>query len=367
MNLVNKKHTILSIFFILVITSSFIFSQEKDRYYYYNPKIDYGSDLLFNPFGLLINGSYDMMRVNRFDRSITKQSYKLGMQNVNDNLLHPFYHIEHFGYDKFFKQEFFNFSLDFETAGYMPNIGLHILGNGMEYAKLSEWYDYHNVPYPKLFSIITTTSYQYLNEVIENGSYQGTNVDPIADMLFFNPVGIILFSFEPIQNFFSEKLPIYSWPLQPMINPQNLFIENGGQQYASRLQITKNENISLFFNWGLSAVFGMSYKLENKKNISFGIGGYMNNLVNEEYSENRFVSGYIDYAVGIYYDKNNSLLSSVLVTGPKAYNLRINVYPNLINIKGIKPGFFLGVGEMDNFTFGINIAPIPIGIAGQIR
>jgi len=364
----NNKKSIISIIIFLILAKSFcLYAKENDDYYFYDPNVNYGSDLIFNPFSLFINGSYDMIRVNRSNKSIIDQSYKLGMKNVNDNLLHPFYHIDHFGYEKFFKQEFFDYTFDITSASYFSNIGLHILGNGMEYAKLAEWYDYHNVPYPHLLSFITTISYQYMNEVMENCSYQGTNVDPIADMLFFNPVGILLFSLDPIKEFFSEKLPIYSWPLQSMLNPSNLYIENAGQQYASRYQITSNQNLSLFFNWGLSTVFGISYKLTPEKNLSIGAGGFMNNLMKEEYKNNQFVSGNIDYAIGIYYDKNNSLLASALVTGPKEYNLRINLYPNIINIKGIKPGIFVGIGEMDNFTAGINIALIPIGVVTTVK
>ena len=364
MNLQNKKKIFTIIIISLtIISSSCLYAQKNDDYYFYNPNINYGSDANFNPFSLLINGAYDMMRVNRSNKSITNPSYKLGMKNLNDNLLHPFYNINYLGYGNFFRQEIFDYTFsDMTAASYLPNYALHVLGNGMEYAKLAEWYDYHNVSHPHLLSFITTVSYQYINEVMENSSYQGTNVDPIADMLIFNPAGIILFSTNPIKKLFSEKIPIYSWPLQSMLNPSNLYMENTGQQYASKLQVGKNQNFSLFFNWGLSAVFGVSYKLTTENNISIGVGSFMNNLIKEEYKNNRFISGYIDYAIGIYYDKNNSLLASTLITGPKAYNIRINLYPNIINIKGIKPGIFIGIGEMDNFTIGINIAPIPIGI-----
>ncbi len=360
------KNITITIILLLIVSSTF--AEETNDYYFYNPNIKYGSNLIFNPLSLFTNGAYDMIRVNRSNKSIIDQSYKLGMKNVNDNLLHPFKHLDHFGYGDFFKQEFFDYTFrNIDVASYLPNFGLHILGNGMEYAKLAEWYDYHNVKYPQLMSFITTTSYQYMNEVIENCSYQGTNVDPIADMLFFNPMGMILFSLNPIKSFFSEKIPIYSWPLQPVINPSNAFIENTGQQYTSKYQFTKNENLSFFINWGIGTVLGLSYNITSEKCISVGAGGYMNNLIKEEYKDNQFVSGDIDYAIGIYYDKNNSLLASAFITGPKAYNLRINLYPNLIDIKGIKPGFYLGVGEMDDLTFGINIAHIPVGIGTTIK
>jgi len=38
----------------------------------------------------------------------------------------------------------------------------------------------------------------------------------------------------------------------------------------------------------------------------------------------------------------------------------------VIGFKNYKPGFFIGIGEMDNFQIGITFPPIPIGIIGKV-
>jgi hypothetical protein len=47
------------------------------------------------------------------------------------------------------------------------------------------------------------------SEVVENGNkvFYST-VDPIADFLVFDPLGIILFKFDGVSEFFSEKLSL---------------------------------------------------------------------------------------------------------------------------------------------------------------
>jgi len=47
------------------------------------------------------------------------------------------------------------------------------------------------------------------------------------------------------------------------------------------------------------------------------------------------------------------------------YNARINLYPGLFEIKGIKPGLFLGLGEWDGLVAGFTLARFPIGLLSE--
>lgn len=64
-------------------------------------------------------------------------------------------------------------------------------------------------------------------------------------MLIFNPLGILLFSYDGVKKFFSETLPLYDWSLQPFFNPFNNHIENVGEQYVLNYPI--NEKYTVFF------------------------------------------------------------------------------------------------------------------------
>lgn len=350
---------------IVVLTLSVVavlFSNENE-YYYFNPENDFGSDGMFNPVNLFLNGSYDIFRNGAHNKDLTDQPYRTGFINVRDNLRRPWKNIERYGYKNFVRREIGNFDSDVRESQFLPNIGLHVIGNGMQYVKLSEWYQHHNYPLPRILSMATTISYQMMNEILENGSFQGANVDPISDMLIFNPIGFTLFSLPAVNEFFTTTVPIYDWSPQPIITLSNLNIYNAGQQYTTKIKLKHDSKYAVFMNWGVSSVFGLSYNFAEDKSISVGAGAIVN-LLKEEQSkseDSRYMVPGIDYALGIYYDKNQSLLASLLLSGPKYYNLRMNIYPGFLKYKNISPGLFMTIGEMDKFVIGFTFTSIPIG------
>ena len=340
------------------------FSQEK-KYYFYNPQNNFGSEIMFNPFSVILNGGYDVLRNGIHSKNIFQQHYKTGSQIVLKSLLNPLDTINKYGWRKFLTSEVFPVSTNADDFQYFPNYANHLVGHGMKYVKLSEWYDYHGASYPKMFAALTSLSYVFLNEVIENGNNTYINVDPVADMLIFNPLGILLFSYDGVKKFFSETLPLYDWSLQPFFNPFNNHIENVGEQYVLNYPI--NEKYTVFFYWGTSGILGITYNLENRHNISFGVGGIVNKLIEKQKIRSKFWTRYvapetIDGAIGFFYDYNHSLLSSLIFTGPIYYNAQLNVYPGLLDVGPLRPGIFLGLGEIDKFQIGITMAYFPFGL-----
>lgn len=128
------------------------------------------------------------------------------------SLLHQ---INKYGFYKFFTSEIFPLNFKTESAQWWSNYQLHLIGGGMTFTALTEWYQQHNFPHPVIFSIVSMEVYQLLNEIVENKTYKGTNVDPIADINIFDIGGMVLFSFDNIKNFFSKKLNLADWSLQP--------------------------------------------------------------------------------------------------------------------------------------------------------
>ena len=357
---------IIIIFSFAIITN---LSAQDKKYYFYNPENDFGSDLLFNPLTLMINGGFDMLRNGGHNKNIFELKYGLGYKNIISNLKDPFTNIKAYGWNKFISQEVWNFKLNKDEANFIPNIVDHTIGNGMQYAKMEEWLDYHNYPMPKLFSFLITTSYQVTNEVLENGRYQGPNIDSIADIYIFNTLGFLIFEFDAVKYFFSKTLPMYEWNLQPMFNINNNYLENAGQQYIVKKELPI-KNISGFVYWGLNGIAGLSYQYNEIHNFSIG-AGQVTNKIRDNYSHGlRFFSPDLDGALAFFYDKNNSLLLSALLTGPRIPNLRINTYPGLISFGSFSPGIFLGVGKWDNFIIGINFThyiPFSFALGKEIR
>ncbi|NNK84113.1 MAG: hypothetical protein HKO91_00995, partial [Desulfobacterales bacterium] len=90
----------------------------------------------------------------------------------------------------------------------------------------------------------------------------------------------------------------------------------------------------------------------------------VNRLDENIINNSRLINPTTDGAIGLFYDRNNSLMTSILFTGPRKYNARINVYPGFFKIGWFRPGIYLGFGEWDNFLVGITFAHIPVGLLG---
>jgi len=351
------------IIILLILTFSFSYSQEAENYYYYKPDLKYGTELNFNPGSVLLNGTFDILRNGGHSKNILKQEYLKGMDNVWWNITHPIKNIEQYGWKNFISKEVIPISVNKDKAQYVPNYMHHVLGSGMIYKKLAEWYDYHGVKYPHVVSAVTSVVYHFMNEVLENGGYQGSNTDPIADLLIFDPLGILLFSADATNRFFSENLTLKDWSLQPVYNPWNHWIDNAGQQFIIKYQLPFYKKLSVFHYWGINGITGLSYTYNNEHNFSFGAGLIVNKLKQNIVKKSRLMTPILDGAIGMFYDMNHSLLMSILISGPKTYNARINVYPGLIKFGCFNPGLYMGFGEWDHFIFGITLAHIPIGIS----
>lgn len=342
--------------------------EQAKTYYFYHPEVTYGSERLLSPAVIFLNGAFDVLRNgghenNGETNNIFKLDYPRGFTNVWDNISKPFYHISRYGWNRFIKQEIIPVSLKQNQAQWVPNYGHHILGSGMLWVRMAEWYEYHGYPSPRLMSFITTTAYQFMNEVLENNHSRLTNVDPIADLLLFNPLGFVLFSFDSVKRFFSRTIRMYDWSLQPVFNPFNQYLENAGLQFTFKYTCTPRWDI--FFYYGIYGIGGLSYAVGNNKHFSFGMGTVVNRLKENIADQARFITPSTDGALGFFYDKNNSLLASLLLTGPRLINARINIYPGMFNFAGFKPGLYLGIGQWDGFTAGVTLFDFPVGLGSE--
>ncbi len=348
---------------ILIILALPLRSNAQNKsYYFYNPDNRFGSDLLFNPFSLVINGSYDILRNGAHSKDITDIDYGAGWQNVRRNIFHPVRNIRRYGTGNFFEREFFNLNFNLHETQFAPNVLNHTIGNGMQYVKLGEWYTYHNIPYAYLWSALTVTTFQTLNEINENGPYQGTNVDPISDMLIFNPLGFILWSFDGTKQFFTRTLPLYDWSLMPLYNPRTKFLENAGQSWVIKKPISRDSRFSAVFYWGIHGMTGMSYTPDYIHHYTVTGGIVVNKLQTRNTEQARYLTPNLDGSIGLFYDRNHSLISSVLIEGPKFYAVQVTIYPGVFGAPWT-PGIYLSFDEDKRAVVGLAIAYFPIGLA----
>jgi len=334
------------------------------NYYYLRPDIRYGSESLFDPYWVWINGSFDIMRNGVHDKDIFAHPWGHSFENVSWNLLHPLQAIEDYGVDAFIEREIGNLSTEVKKAQFAPNFALHAIGNGMKYKKLAEYYQYHGKSWPHLRSLLVSYSYHFVNELVENEYWSGANVDPISDLYIFNPLGIALYSWPAFNRFMSGTLHLSDWSLQPYYDPFSRYLENTGQQWMARYYLNEEKGRALFSYFGVDVILGYSWtsRRDSDASWSFGAGAGVNRLIETRTELSRVMLPEIDYEMGLFYDREKSLLFSAIVTGPRFFNIRLNAYPGLIRIRDWEPGFHLAFGESDAFMAGITLQRLPVGL-----
>jgi len=336
------------IILILIFISQHSYSQKKN--YFYTNK-EYGSEALFNPITLLINGAYDVTQLQSVTNKIHDPDFLRKARVVFKNLGNPFESIRQYGVSKFLQGEFLPLKWEKGNMQWIPNYQNHLIGGGMLYAAMKEWYSVHNFPEPWLFSSVTLMTQHLLNEIYESGAYDGWSVDEVSDIYIFDLGGIILFSFDSVNEFFSETLNLSDWSLQATITAPNGRV-NAGQYFSLKWKLPFSEDYSLFYCYGMAGVVGISKKVDSENSLSAGLGFRTKHLVDVGPNRQRTIE--TGWKLGIYYDRNNSLLASIVLSGIKEYFCMIDIYPGIIKFGDFSPGVWTVIGRNGNVMFGLS-------------
>lgn len=332
---------------ILLIFTSNSFSQKKN--YFYTNK-NYGSEALFNPITLILNGAYDVTQLQSVTNKINDPDFLRKSRVVFKNLGDPFSSIRHYGVSKFIEGEFLPLKWEKGNMQWIPNYQNHLIGGGMLYTAMKEWYSEHNFPVPWLFSATTLMTQHLLNEIYESGAHEGWSVDEVSDIYIFDLGGIILFSFDSVNEFFSETLNYSDWSLQATITAPNSRV-NAGQYFSLKWQLPFSEEYSFFYRYGMGGVVGLSKKIDTEDNLSAGLGFRTKHLVDVGPNRQRTIE--TGWQLGLFYDRNNSLLASIVLSGIKEYFCSIDVYPGIIKFGDFSPGIWTVISRNGNAMIGL--------------
>jgi hypothetical protein len=338
--------------------------QDPPPYFYHS--LPYGSEYACNPVSTILIGGFSIFQVGNRGKRPEDVDYRAGWENVRENILHPFREIGRFGWKKFLTTEIIPTSLAPKSAQYVPNYQDHLIGSGMQYRLMREWYAAHGYPENRLFAFGTMTAFHLLNEVVENNGYRGTNVDPIADLLVFDPLGMLLFESDRVSKFFSQTLNLRDWSTWPAYDPVHRTLENNSDNYSMKWHLSWMGRWSVFYNFGLNGMLGLSYAREDGACLSGGVGVMTKSLRQvEPDSRGRWLTADLIWNAGLFYDRNGSLMASLLFSGSRAYRMKLNVLPGVLRIAGVSPGFFVALGKENELIFGTFLKPIPLGLAFQ--
>jgi hypothetical protein len=327
--------------------------------------LPYGSDAAFHPASELINGAFGILQISSRWTTLDEIDWARGLDVTWRSITRPGRTIEAYGSREFVTTEVFPLSFRWSGLQYVPNYHLHLIGGGARHRAFSEWYAAHGFALPGAWALATTIVHSFAVEAVEHHQKAGPTVDPVADMLLFDPAGALLFSFDRVSRFFSHTLNMSIWSGQPMYNPAINAIENAGQNYAFHLYLGKDHPVGIFQYWGMSDLLGLTIRTRSGLDWSFGVGGAVSEL-HEEERENGMTSLYarIAWDAGAFVHRNGSLLASVHVSESWTQRFRLNVYPGVVRWAGLSPGFYLGVRDTE-VIFGLSFLPVPIGISAS--
>jgi len=339
---------------------------------YFLNDVDYGSDSEFNPAQATIHLSYDILRNASYQDSPFKMAYGAGFENVGKNLVHPFDAIQKSGGTaEFIGREVFPIKgISSDYGQWVPNYTLHALGEGMVYRKLWSWYAARDVPVPWLFGLLNTAAAQFINEVAENGDFRGPNTDPVADFWIYNPIGYVLFSIDPVARFFSTTVRLNYWPHQATFDVAQAKLLNTGGNYSFKFPLPRTD-WKLFYYTGTDGLFGLSIPTKSGDSFSLAAGTHLYTIrpVYTAQGGRIILPDDLELSVGGFWDRNESLMTSFQLIGPKHPTALLNVYPGLMSVAGFRFGLYGAAGYYDGVALGLSVSWFPLGpgVAGWAR
>jgi hypothetical protein len=348
---------------------------EDAKNYTFLRNVDYGSQASFGPFQVLLNSGFDILRSGSYQNSLLDVDFATGFVNVWDNIRHPIDNVEATQpWSDFVAHEIFPYkAFDPDHGHFVPNYFLHTLGEGMLFRQLTEWYEHREFAFPRASALLTLCASQFLNEVVENGAHRGPNVDPIADILIFNPLGWLLFAFDAPAQFFSTHVQVTYWPGQATLGITNLGLYNTGENFAFHIPFGESR-YGLFGYMGSEGVAGLSHNINTEDRIQIA-GGYRVVWLEDESDRDPNNDARMirpvkpgNWLLGFFWDRNDSLMLSVMAGMKAEPTLRLNLYPGAVDVApwGLKLGAFLWTSPSEGFITGLTFGNSPLGLGFQV-
>jgi len=352
---------------------------KKEKFYYFNPD-KLGVHAFYNPIQFIVEGGLPG------NKNLKEVQLLGGFKDLFEELTHPVSRLNRYGWGKFFYYEFIPHWGKHQN--YVPNYVMHTLGGGFRTKLMEEYFRYNNYKYPKVFAWITMTTMNYFNEatqlayfrLLSDGEHTGEEfndiqndtVDALADVYFFDILGKIIFSFDPVNDFFTKRLHLTEWSYQSQWNPATNKLINNGQIYWMRLHIYDKWSVNYTNSVQINAL-GLSYEFKKGNYISVGAGANVSNFFQKtESGDLGLTKDSLNYQFGIYYsiDDNPVFLLTYKIGNKQAIKdnpefaskftdiIYFNVYPGWIK------GFNYGINfsyQKEAFFVGITSGSSPIG------
>lgn len=309
-----------------------------------------GSEAAFNPLSLVLNESFDLLRTAGANRQVFDLNYKLAAHGAWIAITKPDRVLRTYGYDTWVKRQLLPLSGKKKGGGqWLPNYQLHLLGGGMTGVRLTEWYMQHGVAHPELAAAGTAAIWHFGNEMIEHQDGQPT-ADALSDLLLFDPLAFLVWRNDRVQRLFSTRVEMTNWPGQPVISLPTQTIQNIHQTVMLRGKLWRDYRPMTTF--GGSFLLGVSKRRGGSDWLSVAAGwDPTENPIIDPGTGEKTVT--LNPNIGLFYDRDGSLLGALHVRMNRREQVTINVYPGVVHFGRWSPGLFAHILDDRRVRFGI--------------
>jgi hypothetical protein len=309
-----------------------------------------GSEAAFNPLSVVVNEGFDLLRTARADRRVFDLDYGRAAHGAWMAMTKPDRVLRTYGYDTWVKRQLLPLTGKRKGGGqWVPNYQLHLLGGGMTGVRITEWYEQHDVAHPELAAAGTAAVWHFMNEMIEHQDGTPT-ADALSDLLVFDPLAFLVWRNDRVQRLFSTRLEMTNWPGQPVITLPTKTLQNMHQTIMLRARPW--ENYRPMTTFGGSFLLGLSRRVNDADWFSVA-GGWdpTENPIIDPATGEKTVT--LNPNLGLFYDRDGSLLAGVQLRLNRAELVTMNVYPGVVHFGRWSPGLFAHVLDDGRVRFGI--------------
>lgn len=321
-----------------------------------------GSDTQFNPASVILNEGFDQLRTSK-RKDFTKFPYDRSFAAVMRSVVRPDRPIKRYGVSNWLRNEVFPLSLRGEGGGqWYPNYTLHLFGSGVTYVRLADWYQDHGIEsHPRLAAGLTTYAFHFLNEIGENGPTADQGVDALSDLLVFDAASIILWNQGWVHRLFTGTFEVNNWYGQVSLGEPGRTIENAYSMVVLRAAVPRTTNWKVTVTHGYMFLVGVSRRVGTNDWVTIGGGADAPvNPIIDSTTQKRTAE--LEPNGGIFYDRNGSLLASLVSRGGSDNGVTLNVYPGVLRVGPLRPSFWVQQNKGGGARFGISSA-LGIGIS----
>jgi hypothetical protein len=149
-----------------------------------------------------------------------------------------------------------------------------------------------------------------------------------------------------------DNLGMVDWPYLLMWDVGDERFRNTGMNYAVRPVWFGDDDTRAFAYLGITNLFGLSHRLAGGDRFSWGLGAATETVEPVE----------LRWSAGVFWDREDSLLASLILNGSDGHAVRANVYPGALFSADLPVGLFIGVEDDGATSIGVQYV-LPIGVS----